>query len=54
MSEDVIQIGGVTLEGASRARLVKRGRNLEYFTIAYNSLEGLIAILVGCLRGALP
>jgi divalent metal cation (Fe/Co/Zn/Cd) transporter len=42
MSQDVIQIGGT-----DRARLVRRGRNLEYFTIAYNSLEGLIAIAAG-------
>lgn len=30
-----------------RASLVRRGRRLEYFTIAYNSLEGLIAVVAG-------
>ena len=37
----------------SRADLVKRGRKLEYFTIAYNSLEGLIAIVAGLFAGSI-
>jgi len=36
-----------------RARLVRRGRILEYFTIGYNSLEGLIAILAGLIAGSI-
>ncbi len=48
MSQDVIQIAG-----ADRALLVKRGRNLEYFTVAYNSLEGLIAIVAGLFAGSI-
>lgn len=36
-----------------RTRAVKRGQKLEYFTIAYNSLEGLIAILFGALAGSI-
>ena len=48
MSQDVIQISGT-----DRARLVRRGRNLEYFTIAYNSLEGLIAIVAGLFAGSI-
>ena len=36
-----------------RARVVKRGQKLEYFTIAYNSLEGLIAIIFGALAGSI-
>jgi divalent metal cation (Fe/Co/Zn/Cd) transporter len=47
MSQQVVQIGGV-----GRAALVKRGRHLEYFTIAYNSLEGIIAIVAGLLAGS--
>ena len=38
---------------ASRAGLVRRGRYLEYFTIGYNSLEGLIAVGAGLLLGGL-
>lgn len=53
MIEEVIQNGGVNLGGVNRARLVKRGRRLEYFTIAYNSLEGLIAIVAGLIAGSI-
>lgn len=35
-----------------RVRAVARGRRLEYFTIAYNSLEGLIALVAGWLAGS--
>lgn len=48
MSEQIIQLGG-----SERARLVKRGRHLEYVTIIYNSLEGLIAIGAGLLAGSI-
>jgi divalent metal cation (Fe/Co/Zn/Cd) transporter len=34
------------------AHAVKRGRRLEYFTIAWNSLEGLIALAAGFLAGS--
>jgi hypothetical protein len=30
-----------------RASILRRGRRLEYFTIAYNSLEGLISVMLG-------
>ena len=36
-----------------RASLVRRGRRLEYFTIAWNLLEGLIAILSGLIAGSI-
>ena len=34
-------------------RLIKRGRRLEYMTIGYNSLEGLIAIAAGLIAGSI-
>jgi divalent metal cation (Fe/Co/Zn/Cd) transporter len=37
----------------ARASLVQRGRRLEYFTIAWNSLEGLVAILSGLIAGSI-
>ncbi len=40
-------------EGTIRANLVKRGRYLEYFTIGYNSLEGLIAVVAGLMAGSI-
>jgi hypothetical protein len=30
-----------------RAQVVRYGRSLEYFTIVWNALEGLIAVIVG-------
>ncbi len=48
MSGRVVEIGH-----PNRAALVRRGRRLEYFTIAYNSLEGLLAILLGLLAGSI-
>ena len=48
MSEHAAELGKV-----DRAVLVKRGRWLEYFTIAYNSLEGLIAVTAGLIAGSI-
>lgn len=36
-----------------RAALIRRGRYLEYFTIGYNSLEGLIAVVAGLLASSI-
>ena len=36
-----------------RTLLIKRGQRLEYFTIAYNSLEGLIGIVAGLGAGSI-
>ncbi len=38
--------------GIGRARAVRRGELLEYATVAYNSLEGLIGIGVGLVAGS--
>ena len=46
MNPQLVQIG-------DRVSLVKRGRRLEYFTIAYNSLEGLIALVAGLMAGSI-
>ncbi len=35
-----------------RIELVRHGRRLEYFTIAYNSLEGLLSIAAGAIAGS--
>jgi divalent metal cation (Fe/Co/Zn/Cd) transporter len=42
-----------SIANQSRAALVSRGRKLEYFTIGYNSLEGLIAIVAGLFAGSI-
>src|SRR5215468_555905 len=36
-----------------RAILARRGRRLEYFTIGWNSLEGLVAVLAGMVAGSI-
>src|SRR6266487_192621 len=46
MNAQTVQIG-------DRASLIRRGRRLEYFTIGYNSLEGLIAVVAGLLAGSI-
>ncbi len=35
-----------------RSAVARQGRRLEYFTIAYNSLEGLISIAAGIVAGS--
>jgi len=42
-----------TVQKSDRASLVRRGRKLEYFTIGYNSLEGLIAVIAGLMAGSI-
>lgn len=37
----------------NREALVRRGQHLEYFTVAYNSLEGVLAILMGLVAGSI-
>lgn len=48
-----MQSNFIQLNTVSRAALVKQGRRLEYFTIAYNSLEALIAIVAGAIAGSI-
>jgi len=45
--------GTVISNQIHRAALVRRGRYLEYFTIGYNSLEGLIAVTAGLIAGSI-
>ncbi|MCM3905501.1 MAG: hypothetical protein ND866_27725, partial [Pyrinomonadaceae bacterium] len=48
MSQEVL-----TGRDINRSSVVKRGRYLEYFTIGYNSLEGLIAVVAGVIAGSI-
>jgi len=38
--------------GLSRQTFARRGRRLEYFSIAWNTLEGLAAVLFGAMAGS--
>lgn len=48
MREQVIK-----LERIERSKLITKGRRLEYFTIGYNSLEGLIAVVAGLMASSI-
>src|SRR5438067_4771107 len=37
----------------TRQAVAQRGKRLEYFTIAWNSLEGLVAVVFGGIAGSL-
>ncbi len=37
----------------NRQALAQRGKRLEYFTIAWNSLEGLVAVIAGAIAGSI-
>ncbi len=41
-----------TIATQNRQALVRRGQRLEYFTVAYNSAEGLVSIVAGIIAGA--
>lgn len=43
----------VQMDTGNRASLVRRGQRLEYFTIVYNSLEGLVALIAGLMVGSI-
>lgn len=36
-----------------RTAVVRHGRRLEYFTIAWNALEGLVAVVAGAIAGSI-
>src|SRR5260370_41763370 len=43
----------MTSSGAiSRDHFVRRGQRLEHFTIAYNSVEGVVSIVAGLISGS--
>ena len=36
-----------------RTAAVRHGRRLEYFTIAWNALEGVVAVVAGAIAGSI-
>jgi divalent metal cation (Fe/Co/Zn/Cd) transporter len=49
MNEQTISQG----QALKRIAMVRRGRRLEYFTIAWNLLEGLVAVVAGAMAGSI-
>jgi divalent metal cation (Fe/Co/Zn/Cd) transporter len=41
------------MENAPRQQVALRGRRLEYFTIGWNLLEGLVAVIAGMIAGSI-
>jgi len=41
-----------TMTTPNRSTLVRRGQRLEYFTVAWNTLEALVSILAGLIAGS--
>jgi divalent metal cation (Fe/Co/Zn/Cd) transporter len=42
----------MSIVGPTRSDLVRRGQRLEYFTIGYNCLEGVVSIVAGLIAGS--
>jgi hypothetical protein len=42
-----------TIDSLERRAVVLRGQRLEYFTIAWNTLEGLAAVIAGAVAGSI-
>src|ERR1039458_6662375 len=38
----------------TRSELVRRGQRLQYFTLGYKNLEGLVSIVAGIVAGSVP
>ena len=47
-------IDQIRLSEKPREEWIKRGRLLEYFTIGWNLVEGIISVGAGCLLAAHP
>src|SRR6478672_10274610 len=43
----------MTVLETTRRAATQRGKRLEYFTIAWNSLEGLVAVIAGAIAGSI-
>ena len=42
-----------TIDTLERSTVVVRGQRLEYFTIGWNALEGLVAVIAGAMAGSI-
>src|SRR5580700_7452003 len=42
-----------TIDTLERRDAVHRGRRLEYFTVVWNTLEGLVAVVAGIVAGSI-
>jgi hypothetical protein len=47
-----INVRLATATTPNRQALIRQGQRLEYFTIVYNSAEGLVSIVAGFIAGS--
>ena len=48
----VSHTGFMAVSTIDRSQLLQRGRALEYFTVGYNTVEGLVSIIAGLIAGS--
>jgi len=48
----VSHTGFMAVSASDRSQHIQRGRALEYFTVGYNTLEGLVSIIAGLIAGS--
>jgi divalent metal cation (Fe/Co/Zn/Cd) transporter len=53
LTKDDVKYCELVMIAVDRVSTARRGRNLEYFTIAWNSLEGVVAIIAGLVAGSI-
>jgi len=51
-AEQAAPASPIRRDASDRAELLRRGRRLEYLTVGYNSLEGVIAVVSGFVAGS--
>ena len=48
----MLHTGPMAVSAINRSQHIQRGRALEYFTVVYNTLEGLVSIIAGLIAGS--
>src|SRR5438552_7032854 len=52
-AQTLTDIAIARIDGTLRLKAAERGKGLEYFTLVWNSLEGLVAIAAGLIAGSI-
>jgi divalent metal cation (Fe/Co/Zn/Cd) transporter len=53
MKSNSVTVGATTGSAVQRGALVARGKRLEYFTLAWNGFEAVVALVSGVLAGSI-
>lgn len=52
-ADPFVSVGRPRKRKQARHSIAKRGKRLEYFTIAWNTLEGVVSIIAGAIAGSI-